>query len=171
MTEAKIAVYADASPLIALARIDRLDILRGLPLPVRVTAAVWQEVAADPERPGAASLEHARVGGILAVVQEGDAALYAPLGRGESATLSAASRSRAAVLLDDLQARRLLQRDPALRSTIAGHVGTIGLVVLAKDIGLIDEVRPVLDALRGQRLRVSPRLYEDALRRAGEWPL
>ncbi len=171
MNAAEAAVYADASPLIALARIDRLDVLRGLPLPVRVTAAVWQEVAAHPDWPGAASLEDARAAGILAVVHEGDATLYSPLGRGESATLSAASRSRAAVLLDDLEARHLLQRDPTLRSTIVRYIGTVGLVVQAKDRGLIDEVRPILDALREQRLRMSPRLYEEALRRAREWPL
>lgn len=170
MIDSEHTIYADASPLIALARIDRLDILHALSLPVYTTAAVWQEVVADPSRPGQSALDVARTTGLLTVVSEQNSSLWPPLGLGEATTLSAASKARAAVLLDDRQARRLLQRDPMLAATIPSMIGTVGAVVLAQQRGLIRQVSPILDALRQSGLRMSQRLYEDALRRAGEWP-
>lgn len=60
-------VYADATALIRLARIDLLDLM---PLPVRVTGHVWQEVAGDSARPGATALYAARDRGLLLLADE-----------------------------------------------------------------------------------------------------
>ena len=70
----------------------------------------------------------------------------------------------------DLLGMLPLKTDPELAAGIPAHLGTVELIVRAKQRGLIDRVRPVLDQLRRQRFRISPGLYEDALRVAGEWP-
>ena len=46
-------IIADSSPLIALARIGQLPVLRGLAKRVVVPGAVWAEVAGNRVAPGA----------------------------------------------------------------------------------------------------------------------
>ena len=77
-------VYTDATTLISLARIDRLDLLTVLPRPVRVTSHVWIEVAENPAKPGVAALLNARELGLLAVVDDGDPDAFPELGAGDS---------------------------------------------------------------------------------------
>src|SRR5947209_7642221 len=106
------AIFVDASPLIGLARIDRLDLLAVLPSPVYVTTGVWDEVTHDATKPGVAALQQARNAGAFEVVVQGSASDYPWLGRGEAQTLSAARAAGAVVILDDAEARRFLQADP-----------------------------------------------------------
>lgn len=95
------AFYADATALIGLARIDRLDLLMLFPLPIRVTRYVWEEAAGDPVRPGTSALRQARSDGILTVVDEGDPAAFSRLDAGESSVLSAAAKAAAGVIIDE----------------------------------------------------------------------
>jgi predicted nucleic acid-binding protein len=169
MEDVRSKVYANASPLIALARIGRLDLLTLLPTPVYVTATVWQEVAGGAGRPGADALREARRDGLLVVVPEGDPSDYPQLEAGEAATLSAALAARGVVVIDDQKARRLLITNAGLAVGVPGHISTVGLLLLAKRRGRIGTVRPLLDQLRRESFRMSTGLYERALRYAGEW--
>ncbi|MGD9889792.1 MAG: DUF3368 domain-containing protein [Dehalococcoidia bacterium] len=161
-------VYADATALIGLSRIDRLDLLRLLPAPIGVTSRVWEEVTANPAKPGVPELMKAREEGLLAVVEEGDADAYPQLDAGESTVLTAAAAARAAVLVDERKARALIEQDAVLRRAITHAGGIVGLILLAKRTGLIPAVRPLLDDLTRQSFRISPALYERVLREAGE---
>lgn len=161
-------VYADATALIGLARIDRLDLLSLLRTPIHVTAVVWQEAAGDPTRRGVPALQQARHAGLLTVVEEGDPHAFPQLDPGESTVLSAAGTARAAVLIDERRARALINGSPLLHGVIVQVTGIVGLILLAKDRGYVRAVRPLLDELIGQGFRISPTLYREALRRAGE---
>ena len=168
MQVARPQVYADATALIGLARIDRLDLLTLLRTPVYVTVRVWAEAAGGADRPEASALRQAREARLLAVVEEGDADAYPELDPGESTVLTAAAAARAAVLLDERRARAFIDGNPELRGAIPQVTGIIGLVLLAKDRGHLDAVRPVLDDLIRQSFWISPALYRDVLRRAAE---
>jgi hypothetical protein len=65
------------------------------------------------------------------------------------------------VVLDDLMARRSAKR---LRIP---YLGTLGLVLTAKQLGLIPEARPVVDRLRQIGLYLADEPAEDLLRRIG----
>lgn len=132
------AVYADATTLISLSRIDRLNLLTVLPGSVVVTADVWREVTTVSSKPGTAALLRAREAGPLTVV-------------------------------DERKARRLAASDPFLQSQIPQVTGVIGLVLLARSSGMVSLVRPLLDDLIREDFRISPSLYEEVLRRVGEW--
>lgn len=160
--------YADATALIGLARINRLDLLTLLPTPIYVTGRVWEEVAGDPARPGVAALREAREAGLLAMVEEGAAGAIPELDAGESTVLTAAAAAHAAVLIDERRARAVLAANPALHEAIPQVTGILGLVLLAKRQGYIPAVRPLLDQLIQQRFWVSPALYRTILRLAGE---
>ena len=66
------------------------------------------------------------------------------------------------VFLDDSDARRA-----ALALSIPVS-GTLGILLFAKQKGMIGLVRPLLDLLEAARFRMSPRLRGSVLDRAGE---
>lgn len=66
------------------------------------------------------------------------------------------------VLLDDKAARRLAT---VLHLPL---MGTLGLLLKAKEAGLILSVRPKLDALQKLPFHIAPRLLQRVLREAGE---
>jgi predicted nucleic acid-binding protein len=72
------------------------------------------------------------------------------------------------VLVDERKARALVTRHPALQGAIPQATGLVGLILLAKRRGQIAAVRPLLDALVRESFRISPTLYQDALRQVGE---
>ena len=89
--------------------------------------------------------------------------LEASLGAGESETLALALEVEAdLVLLDDKAARRLASQ---LRLTV---FGTLGLLLKAKESGLIPSIRPKLEALRSLPFHISSRLRENILTHAHE---
>jgi predicted nucleic acid-binding protein len=159
---------ADATVLIALGRIGRLDLLSMLELPVLVTQTVWEEVAADSTRPGVEAIAQAGANGLLQVSPLGEATAYPDLDAGESTTLSAASELGAAVIIDEWKARRLIRTDPRLMQTIPATLTTVTMVLRAKREGLIPTVRPILDQLRQEGLWLKESVYQDALRAADE---
>jgi predicted nucleic acid-binding protein len=161
-------VVSDSSPLIALARIGHLSLLREMYGQVAVPQAVYGEVVnGQGGRPGAA--EVARADWIVvrkvrnaAVVS----ALRADLGAGESEAIALALEFPDPLLLvDERLARRAAVRlglDP---------VGTIGVLVEAKRKGLVPAIRPLLDDLvRIAGFWISQRLYDTLIEAEREPP-
>ncbi len=46
--------------------------------------------------------------------------------------------------------------------------GTLGILLMAKEAGLIPAVKPVLDGLRQTEFRMSSQVYREVLVKAGE---
>ena len=85
------------------------------------------------------------------------------LGAGESEAIALAREiADCILLLDDLAARRAAQ---SLKIRVSG---TVGLIVQAKQRGMITSIRPLLDELLAFDFRISPRLYALALKQADE---
>jgi len=89
--------------------------------------------------------------------------LVAHLGPGETEVLMLALEMREAVaVLDDALARQMAE-------TLGLHfTGTLGLLLDAREAGLVAEVRPLLDKLNALQFRLAPHTYEAVLRLAGE---
>ncbi len=89
--------------------------------------------------------------------------LVTHLGDGEKEVLALGLETQdALLLLDDRDARRYA-RTLALEIT-----GTLGLLLRAKERGMLDAVGPVLDRLQSLRFRLNDRTREMVLKRAGE---
>ena len=147
----------NASPLIALAQIERLELLEALFGGVIVSPAVAREVAPTlPQLPAWADVQP------LTQPLASDVLAFA-LGAGERETISLAiEQSAERVLLDDLPARRLA-------ITLGLQVtGTLGILLTAKREGLTGPIRPLLDGLAAHDFHASSRLFEHVLREAGE---
>ena len=149
-------VVADASVLLALARIDRLDLLHRLFQDVRIPPTVAREVSRTlPRLPDWIGVTEPRAVGNA----PGAKGLHA----GEVDAIALALDLPASLLiLDDLPARR---HAAALGLTI---IGTAGVLVLAKRGGLILSVRELLDLLRGAGFRLRQDVYEQVVADAGE---
>lgn len=158
------APVCNASPLIVLARARHLDLLPGVYGSVIVPDAVANEVlhgpAGDPVVTAlqtALWLQRATIPEVPPPVAAWD------LGAGETEAVAWALRHPGCeVILDDRLGRRCAR---ALGIPVRG---TLGVVLLAKKRGIITAARPVVDALLGAGLFVSPDLREQALRLVGE---
>jgi predicted nucleic acid-binding protein len=151
------AVVADTSPLIALDQLGQLSLLQRIFGEIHVPPAVARELI-----PGMAELPSWIVVRSLAhpIASE---ILRASLGAGESEALSLMLEARAELgIIDDRPARRL-----ALNLGLP-VVGTAGILLRAKRLGIIPEVRPLVDEIIRRGFRLSPAIREKVLVDAGE---
>ncbi|MFT4103353.1 MAG: DUF3368 domain-containing protein [Burkholderiaceae bacterium] len=158
-------VLSDASPLIALARVDGLSWLRALFDRVWMPEEVWHEVL-----PGMGFAEEEA---IHAALSAGWLAVHAPtptepqlpdLDEGEAACIRVAlAQAAPALLLIDERAGRALATERGLR--VAGTAAVIGM---AKSRGLVHSAREVFARLHASDFRISATVIETVLRRVGE---
>ena len=155
-------VVADAGPLIALARIDALNLLAGVFEQTLVTDTVLAECLARPDRPEGVAIRAATEAGWL--IQEADppAGPDWGLGAGETSALGLALARGAVILADDRAARRV--------ATWLGVpvVGVLGLLVMARRQGRVSAIRPLIQTLVDSGYFLAGPVIEDVLRRSGE---
>ncbi len=160
-------VAADTGPLIALARVEQLDLLRQLYKDVCVPNAVHSELAIDSDRPGAIVLARAFEAGWITVRVAADSNAVAELtqlldpGEAEAIVLAEEQHARF-LLIDDARGRRIARRRGI------PVVGVAGVLLAAKSHGELAAVAPILEDLSRIGYRLSPRLIGAVLERADE---
>ena len=159
-------IISNASPLINLARIGKLDLLRELYGKLLLPEAVWHEVVIDGAgQPGADEVEGAiwierRVAKNKQLVQ----ALKQELDAGEAEAIVLALEEGADWLLMDEHLGRETAHHLKLRC-----IGLVGVLLAAKNKGLISAIKPCLDALRDlASFRIKDSLYTRILRDENE---
>lgn len=155
----------DTSPLIFLAKLDRLDLLRRSADKVLVPAAVIEEVRAYPDE-ASRKIEDALGSWLREEKVEGRQVvdiLLADLDFGEAEVIALAHETSAErIVMDDLDGRRFARRlklEP---------IGTLGLLLAARLRGELSSLREEIGRLERQGFRVSPSLVEAVLRASGE---
>jgi len=159
-------VVADAGPLIALARIGRLSLLRELVGTVFVPAAVVAECVGDCSRPGAVAIQDALAEGLLVARRSEPTAELETLAQlldlGEAEALSLAIAEGISVLMDERRGRGVA------RHLGVPVIGTGAVLIAAKQAHLVDTVAPLVDELQRCGYRLSTPLIAEILRRCGE---
>jgi predicted nucleic acid-binding protein len=152
----------NASPLIVLDRLGRLDLLARLGNTLIVPGGVLAEISRGPRPINPDRLDSFRV----VVVEVIDPVVAAwDLGRGESEVLTCAASVHADVaVLDDRSARRC-----ATALGLATH-GTLHVLLKAKEAGLLPAVGPMIERARAEGLFLSDALVAKVLVLAGEKP-
>lgn len=147
-------VLADASCLISLTAIGRLDILESLYERVIVTPEVAEEHGESlPEWVQVRDL------GLNDTVR----ALSATIDKGEASIIALAMQTPDSRMIpDDRKARRMAA------SLSLPYTGLVGVLIKAKTCGTIPLLGPVLDELREANFRISESVVSEALRLAGE---
>jgi len=160
------SVVSNASPLINLARIGKLGLLRQLYGELVIPEAVRHEVIVEGVgQPGAREVEVAAWFETRAVTNRHLVrALQQELDAGEAEAIALALEMGAELLLMDERVGRESARHLGVRYT-----GLIGVLVEAKHKGLISAVKPHLDTLRDAAgFRVSNALYMRVLQDEGK---
>jgi predicted nucleic acid-binding protein len=162
------SIVSNASPLINLSRIGRLDLLPQLYGELTVPEAVWRKVVLESAgQPGAKEIEAASWIQVQAATnRQLIQALQQALDSGEAEAIALALEIGAEFLLMDER----LGREMALHMGVR-CIGLIGILVEAKRRGEIGEIQPLLTALRDVAgFWVSEALYQRVLQDAKEFP-
>lgn len=158
---------SNSSVLIALSNLQQIDLLhQRFPKGILVPQAVWHEVVTTGG--GRAGAQAVATASFIQVHSVANAALasilQAELDYGEAEAIALFLENPAdALLLDEKSARRV-----AARMSLP-ILGTVGILIWAKQHSLIDSLKEQLDRLIDQGgFRLSKQIYGQALRQVGE---
>ncbi len=150
----------NASPVIALARVGQVELLARLPEQTILPQAVMEELSSAPKGDPARLAAESSIFKIVKTPAPPPEILAWDLGKGETAVLSYTfSHPGYVAVLDDGAARR------CARSLALTVTGTLAIVILAKQRGLIDSAAQILHALRAADFRLEDSIIRDALAR------
>jgi predicted nucleic acid-binding protein len=159
-------VVADAGPLIGMARVGLLFLLRDIFGKVLIPTRVLTELQVGSGLPGALALSEAlRQGWLLErpmpLLQEPDYGLEI-LDPGEAAAILLARVLKASILIDERRGRSVA-KDLGLVV-----IGTGAVLIEAKGKGLLDRVDAAIEQLSEAGYRLAPALRQQLLELAGE---
>jgi len=154
-------VIADSGPIFSLSIIDRLDLLNALFDHVKIPKAVWDEITYDKSKPDYQKLydffkdKTCQISGINELTFLMD--------YGESESLILFKELKADFLLiDDKKARKIAE------NLDINCIGIIGLLSVAKDKGLIDQLKPIFETFLQNKRYYSIDLLNNILSSKGE---
>jgi predicted nucleic acid-binding protein len=160
-----VTVVSDSSPLITLARIGELELLRSFFGEVIIPVEVYDEITVSGQ--GLPGSDHVRSAGWIRLWPNREIPSYqletvcAGLGAGERAAITLALFVSAdLILLDDKKARF------AARKAGLKMAGCVGLLEAGFRRGQIADLRAVYDRLIEQGIRIEESLLRESLRRS-----
>lgn len=150
----------NASPLIALAKVGRLDLLTSRGQRLIIPEPVANEVLAGPQAdPARVALESGFGTPFHPVGLDADVLAWS-LGAGESSVLALARSLDAIAILDDRNAR------VAARALHVRLTGTLGIIIQGAREGDVGSAAELIRELRAAGLRLQDRAVAEALSRA-----
>lgn len=154
----------DSGPLIAFARINQLELLPQLAARIVVPLAVWDEVTVRGRNaPGADEVRKTTWLEQQAVDPFAVEPLAILVDQGEAEVIALARTLLGSLaVLDDARARRVAERLNVKR------IGTLGLLRRAKQMGLLEQLRPHLEALQANGIYIRQALIGAVLDEVGE---
>ncbi len=148
----KESVVSDSTCLIGLERTGCLEMLPALFDSVMIPPEVEREFGGKFDWLKVENLSN----NLLA------AALQMIVDNGEAEAIALASEKNCLLITDDKQARA------AAKNLGIKIIGTVGILIRAKQNGIISEIKSIMDALDANDFRISRALREEALKIAGE---
>jgi len=149
-----IAVIADTSCLIALSKIEAIELLKELYEEVFITEEIALEFGENlPEWITIENVKNKKYQQLLE--------LHLDIGEASAIAL-ALEKIDVLLILDDLKGRKEAEK-LGFRIT-----GTLGILFKAKKQGLIVELKTYVEKLKVAGFRLSPRIEEDILRKSNE---
>jgi len=147
-------IISDTSCFIILSNIGEMDLL----------CKVYSEVVTTPEivvEFGEELPDWVVISKVKDITRQ--RVLELQIGKGESSAIALALETpNSTVILDDYKARKVAS------SLNLPCIGTIGVIVKAKLLGIIPSIKPILDKMKSTNFRLSAELERDALLAAKE---
>ena len=156
-------VIVNNTPLVALWSVNRLALLRDLYEEILIPQAVHDEFLAAERSLREEILRHSSWINVTPLENPMQALAYIGLDRGEAEVLALANEQSARlVIIDERRGRRYAKR-LGLPLT-----GTLGVLLAAKDAGLVSRVKPLIVELVRKGLFIEQELIANVLISAGE---
>jgi hypothetical protein len=153
-------LIADSSALIALAIVDKLDVLEKLFGEVLIPQAVYEEICKEYKKEShkLKLFSQDRV-----VTVSSDINFNITLGRGESEAIMLYKEQNADYLLcDDKKAKKFAENFGIQ------VIGSLGILLKAKEKGYIASIKPIIEILRVSTLFIDEKTFSIVLRMANE---
>ena len=152
-------IIGDSSALIALATIDKLDLLEKLFNKVYVPEAVFNEVSSN-NKPQSLKLKNFLQDKVIKIESN---ILNVGLGQGELEAMALYKQINADFLLiDDLRAKKFAKLNNIYT------IGSLGVMILAKEKGYVDSIRDDLKKLKLSSVFISSKLIDKVLKEVRE---
>ena len=159
-------VVSNTTPLIGLASIGRFDLLHAIFGEITIAQAVYDEAVVAGRKEGGAKREVSGATWVNTVSVRDRLAvevLLDELDLGEAETIILARELHADwVLMDEKKGRRKLEQMGMSK------IGTLGLLLKARQVGILSAIRPEIERLRHQGFSVSQAVTDAVLAAAGE---
>lgn len=142
-------IISDASVLILFQKINKLDLLKG----------IYSEIITTPE----VAEEYGDVLPDWIIIQSVSDRKYQEfleiqIDKGEASAIALAKDyTEVLLLLDDLKARKLATQ------LNMKYTGTLGIINRAKQLGLIERVKPLIDEILNTDFRISEKIINEFL--------
>jgi predicted nucleic acid-binding protein len=160
-------VISNTTPIITLIKVEKLEILKELFGEVYISNGVFKELISNEIfRDEARIIKTSDFIKTINVKNEFAVKLLqktAGLDLGESESIVLSNELKGDVLIIDEKRGRSVAKSMDLNIS-----GTLGLLLKAKDMGIIDKVRPFLDKIIDANIRISMDLYEEIIKRSRE---
>jgi predicted nucleic acid-binding protein len=158
-------IVSDTTPIISFLKINGLDILQKMYGTIVIPSAVYNEIISNKAFPAETEIIKNCQFIILKNIQNDIEveALSNSLDKGES---------EAIILFEDLKADLLLVDERKARSIAKDRgitiVGTLGILIEAKRIGYVKELRPLLETLISNNIRINKALFDEIIKFDGQ---
>ncbi len=152
-------IIGDSSALIALAIIDKLELLDKIFGKVYVPKAVYEELCSNKK----AQSQKLEIFLKDRVIDINLTLKYVGLGQGELEAIALYKEMNAEFLLiDDKRAKNFAKLNNI------NTIGSLGVLILAKELGFLKSIKSDINKLQKSKIYISPSLIKKVLKRVGE---
>jgi predicted nucleic acid-binding protein len=156
-------IVTNSSPLIAFAILNQLDLLTQIFAEIYIPQTVFNEISVwgKPYSRQLRAFSKGKVKSAQNTIAVQFLNKDVDLGEAEAIVL-ALEIGIEDILIDDPKGRKIAQLNGLY------PIGTIGVLLEAKNLGYISQIKPDLDKLIANRIRIGKNLYQQALQLADE---
>ena len=156
-------VVSNTTPIISLLIVNKLEVLKKLYSEVIIPNEVFLEIEAGKNKDYYVDLTKIEWIKIAKIKNEKSLLFFLDLDKGEAEAIVLANEIDADLIILDETLGRFHAKHIGLKVT-----GTIGILLKAKETGIIDFIKPLLNELAQKGIWLSEKLIKQALTKASE---
>jgi predicted nucleic acid-binding protein len=146
-------IMSDTTPLISLLKIGQLELLREVYQTIIIPEAVFAEIEKGKDKPYYTDISQLGWMSIQEIKDKKVLSYFFDLDAGEAEVIVLATEIEADLVIIDETLGRRFARHAGLKVT-----GTIGILIKAKEIGLVEKISPLLDEMQKKGIWISNKL-------------
>ena len=156
-------VVSNTTPIISLLKINQLEILKELYGEIFIPYEVFNEIEAGKNKEFYSDLTKTSWIKIQKIANENSLSYFLDLDKGEAEAIVLATEINADLIILDESLGRFHAKHNGLKVT-----GTIGILLKAKQLGYINDIKTLLFELKAKGIWLNDRLIKETLKIANE---